>query len=473
MKLNLEKYGAFAAAQNTVRYRGLNPTSEKVTTIFVEKKLSKAELIALKLEPIPSHFDVVEAKVYLFGKKVRPLSGGLSLGIVGKSVIGTLGGIAYDKVTGEKVGVTNRHVILDTFGITLMSPALHDISDGGGGKMSDFFIGTPKKRSEQYDAVTLELTTDAMANHQYIIGDTVSEFADVKENLIVKKQGRTTGFTNGKVAYFTQIKHPSLALQFENDVLIDGFDSDFSNSGDSGSFIYSDDNKLAALLWGGLKTTDGRNFTIAHLAKDVFENLNLSLTKPKIIDKPDASEPTVTNIDYQTKAVEKLIENYGVKEVKGNSHNPTIVGIINIACNELNLPLSLAKSDETAWCSLVAIYSAIEAERVKDVSRYKQMLVNQGINATARSWEKLDTGLTLDDAKFGDLVVFKRLGSTWKGHIGFYAGNDNENVIVLGGNQSNSINFAKYKSSQLTAVIRLEDAFVKYGTKDNRNEKLV
>ena len=50
---------------------------------------------------------------------------------------------------------------------------------------------------------------------------------------------------------------------------------------------------------------------------------------------------------------------------------------------------------------------------------------------------------------------------------------DNENVIVLGGNQSNSINFAKYKSSQLTAVIRLEDALVKYGTKDNRNEKMV
>ena len=96
---------------------------------------------------------------------------------------------------------------------------------------------------------------------------------------------------------------------------------------------------------------------------------------------------------------------------------------------------------------------------------------NKNINATARSWEKLDTNLNIADAKFGDLVVFKRAGSSWQGHVGFYCGHDAEEVIVLGGNQSNSVNYSNYKLSQLTAVIRLEDALAEHGTKDIRNEK--
>ena len=247
----------------------------------------------------------------------------------------------------------------------------------------------------------------------------------------------------------------------------------FSSPGDSGSCIFSEDGKFIGLLWGGLETTDGRFYTIAHKAKEVLDDLKLSLTKPNIIDEPnDDDEPNI-DLQYQTKVVEFASEYLGIKEVKGKSHNPTIVGIINIACNELNLPISLANTDETAWCSLFAIYVALNAVKARDISRYKLLLKNQNINATARSWEKLDTGLNIANAKFGDIVVFRKANSTWRGHVGFYCSHDKDNVIVLGGNQSNSVSYSKYNISLLTAVIRLEDALKKYGTKDIRNEKMV
>lgn len=284
----LEKYNGFGYSKTPSGQRDI---------LFVEKKLPEIELQSMGVNIAPKSFDVVEAKIVLYAEKVRPLVGGLSTGIVGKEgnpigVVGTVGGFAYEKSTNKIVGITNRHVILDTMNLTLMQPALADITNGGGGKMSDFFIGNPLKRSENFDAVTVDIIVDVTPNEQYNIGTTVGEFADVKPGMIVKKQGRTTNQTTGKVELFTTIKHPSLAITFQNDMLIEGLGMRFSMEGDSGSFIYSEDNKLVGLLWGGLETTDGRFFTVAHKAEDVFKDLGLSLTE-SVIEEPDTEEPLV------------------------------------------------------------------------------------------------------------------------------------------------------------------------------------
>ena len=127
---------------------------------------------------------------------------------------------------------------------------------------------------------------------------------ELKEGLLVQKNGRTTGHTWGYVSHFVRIKHASLALVFENDVLIEGANMRFSDRGDSSSYIYDEFGNLVAILWGGLETTDGRYFTIAHPIKPVFEDLNLTLTKPKIVEEPtvdnELNETPVIDVNYIT-----------------------------------------------------------------------------------------------------------------------------------------------------------------------------
>jgi hypothetical protein len=69
-----------------------------------------------------------------------------------------------------------------------------------------------------------------------------------------------------------------------------------------------------------------------------------------------------------------------------------------------------------------------------------------------------------DDATPGfDVVTLKRGGGRQPGpdvieaprHVGFYAGTEGERILVLGGNQRNSVSIARYAKSRLLGVRRL------------------
>ncbi|CDN96091.1 TIGR02594 family protein [Agrobacterium tumefaciens] len=80
------------------------------------------------------------------------------------------------------------------------------------------------------------------------------------------------------------------------------------------------------------------------------------------------------------------------------------------------------------------------------------VLATQGIEGTgklnARSF--LNFGLPTDNPQPGDVVVFKRGNSEIQGHVGFFNGFDqNGNIIVTGGNQSNSVKTSTYKKEDL------------------------
>ena len=272
----LEKYGAISVVHNKERYRNGIPTGEFCTVLFVEKK--ETDIAVLKQKGIaiaPKNFDVVEATVKTYHEKIRPLIGGLSIGVKGFGLIGTFGGVAYCKKTAKLKGVVNRHVIADTMFKQLTSPAQADITDGLGGTLDDFVIGVSEGRSEFWDVATITLNSEALINVQHNIGQTTNVLGELKQGLLVQKNGRTTGHTWGYVSHFVRIKHASLALVFENDVLIEGANMRFSDRGDSSSYIYDEFGNLVAILWGGLETTDGRYFTIAHPIKPIFEDLNL------------------------------------------------------------------------------------------------------------------------------------------------------------------------------------------------------
>jgi len=78
----------------------------------------------------------------------------------------------------------------------------------------------------------------------------------------------------------------------------------------------------------------------------------------------------------------------------------------------------------------------------------------------ARSFESY--GERTDDAKKGDIVVFKRTGSSWKGHVGFVREIKDRLITVAGGNQNNEVCFKTYDIKSLTLPFSATRRITKY-----------
>jgi uncharacterized protein (TIGR02594 family) len=132
----------------------------------------------------------------------------------------------------------------------------------------------------------------------------------------------------------------------------------------------------------------------------------------------------------------RLLSQYGVKEMVGNKHNPTILEYFRVAGH------SWVKDDETSWCSALIIWAAIS-----EGYEHSKLL-------NARSW--LEIGLKVIEPQMGDIVVFWRISKNSPyGHVAMYIYEDEEYVYVLGGNQSNMVKISAYPKSQVLGYRRL------------------
>ena len=134
-------------------------------------------------------------------------------------------------------------------------------------------------------------------------------------------------------------------------------------------------------------------------------------------------------------------EYLGLEEYPGARHNPEIVAFAAATGNEW------VQDDETPWCA----------------SFVGAVLAQVGLQGTgrlnARSYVDWGNAVDLNDAQQGDVVVFWRESPTsWKGHVGFYAGVRGDKVLVLGGNQGNKVSIAEYPMSRLLTVRRAPQA---------------
>lgn len=68
--------------------------------------------------------------------------------------------------------------------------------------------------------------------------------------------------------------------------------------------------------------------------------------------------------------------------------------------------------------------------------------------------EYLKYGKPVSTPQLGDIVVFKRGNSSWQGHVGYYAGEDKDRILSLGGNQSNKICYAYYPKKDVLGYRR-------------------
>ena len=129
-----------------------------------------------------------------------------------------------------------------------------------------------------------------------------------------------------------------------------------------------------------------------------------------------------------TKCLEIALGEYGEKEISGSKDNPRIV--------EYHKATTLAADDdETPWCASFVSWCLERAG------------LQSSDSAAARSY--LTWGKEIKDPVLGCVVVLKRDGAPWAGHVGFYINECNGLVYLLGGNQANMVNIAGFDKSRV------------------------
>ena len=137
------------------------------------------------------------------------------------------------------------------------------------------------------------------------------------------------------------------------------------------------------------------------------------------------------------KILEVALSQIGIKEIIGTKHSPQVLKYFH------QTGFKGIRNDETAWCSAFVNWVAY-------IAGYQR---SGALNA--RSW--LDIGERINFPKQGDIVIFWRESvESWKGHVGIFINQIDDDIFVLGGNQDNQVCIKKYPVSRLLAFRRLQ-----------------
>ena len=142
----------------------------------------------------------------------------------------------------------------------------------------------------------------------------------------------------------------------------------------------------------------------------------------------------------------EIAERYvGMKEVPGTASNPMVLGM-------LQLDDKWPTGDDVPWCSAFTNYICwtLRLPRSKSLA--------------ARSWLKIGQSVPIEEAQVGfDIVILKRGGEGQPGpevldapgHVGFYAGKEEDKILVLAGNQNDEVNVSRFPVEQLLGIRRI------------------
>lgn len=131
----------------------------------------------------------------------------------------------------------------------------------------------------------------------------------------------------------------------------------------------------------------------------------------------------------------EALKDYGTLEGPGTADNPKIIAWAREVGGEV---ADLYKADSIPWCGL---YMAVIATRAgKEIPKHPLW---------ALSWAAF--GAKAQEPALGDVLVFLRQGG---GHVGLYAGEDEDAFHTLGGNQSDQVNIKRIAKGRLYAARR-------------------
>ena len=144
-------------------------------------------------------------------------------------------------------------------------------------------------------------------------------------------------------------------------------------------------------------------------------------------------------------SVARRFLNPKIEEVEGIISNPLILAM-------LRLDNDWVTDDATPWCSAFVSFVAW----ILDLPRSRSL--------SARSWLLIGEPVALEDAAPGfDVVILKRGKGPQPGaevlkapgHVGFLAGWEGLDVLVLGGNQGNAVTVQRWPRSSVIGIRRL------------------
>lgn len=115
----------------------------------------------------------------------------------------------------------------------------------------------------------------------------------------------------------------------------------------------------------------------------------------------------------------------GVKEIPGKKHSTIVLQYYK------DVGHGWVSEDEVPWCG--AFVGAM-------LVRGDEPIIAGALGA--RNWLQWGRATTLDRAKRGDVIVFKR-GSGWQGHVAFFLKKVGNYVYVLDGNANNMVKISR------------------------------
>jgi hypothetical protein len=267
---------------------GGRQTDEPCVVVFVERKLPNGQIH--EKDRIPPTIERMRTDVVESGKIVaqqsrtirwRPAPGGVSIGHF-RITAGTLGVVA--RRSGARVILSNNHVLANSNAASIGDPILQPGPYDGGtaadriGSLEAFvpivfdgfldwllsLFGISRPVRNVVDAAVARPASDGDVSDEILEIGTVSGTASADIGLRVRKSGRTTGLTEGRVTAIAATVRVSYGLtrvaRFRDQIVTTAI----SQGGDSGSLVVDTGNRAVGLLFAGSSNTTILN-PIAHV----------------------------------------------------------------------------------------------------------------------------------------------------------------------------------------------------------------
>ena len=225
-------------------------------------------------------------------KKTTPLKIGSSIGHY-KITAGTLGGFVRSRDDGSVLILSNNHVLANENkgkkGDAVLQPGAIDGGVNPGDKVGELlrFVRLKREGTNLVDCALATIGSSVEYDTRTLTG--LGKLAGLGDAILaeddaVRKVGRTTGKTEGRVTAFelddVVIQFDTGLLRFDNQVEIEGAgDTPFSLGGDSGSLIVDADRRAVGLLFAGGDQggTNGKGLTYANPLRTVLDALKVDL----------------------------------------------------------------------------------------------------------------------------------------------------------------------------------------------------
>lgn len=146
----------------------------------------------------------------------------------------------------------------------------------------------------------------------------------------------------------------------------------------------------------------------------------------------------INNIGPLPRMVVSALSFLGLKEYPGSANNPVIMAM----AKEIGVS-GIYTGDAMSWCAVFISYICKISDKPLPYTGYELL--------RAASFATWGNSVAQGQEALGDILVFSRPGGN---HVGIYIAESATTFHVLGGNQSDSVNFTEIKKSRLIACRR-------------------